>query len=155
MMLKRFNQMSPRTVLAWTITASFLPFVILTLFPTQFHYVMDRALYLLFHNITEFFSIMVSLSIFGVGWYTYDQSKDRHALFLGATFLVVGLLDFMHGLSNSAMPAFVTPNSSTSDPVLDSSTVVRASAFLVSAFVYPGSNPTVAERVFIKSLLIT
>ncbi len=147
-MLKRFNQMSPRTVLAWTITASFLPFVILTLFPTQFHYVMDRALYLLFHNITEFFSIMVSLSIFGVGWYTYDQSKDRHALFLGATFLVVGLLDFMHGLSNSAMPAFVTPNSSTSDPVLDSSTVVLGICFSRQRFCISGKQPDGCRKGF-------
>lgn len=156
-MLKRFNQMSPRSVLAWTITASFVPFVILTLFPTQFHYVMDRALYLLFHNITEFFSIMVSLSIFGVGWYTYDQSKDRHALFLSATFLVVGLLDFMHGLSNAAMPAFVTPNSSNkSTQFWIAARLFSASAFLVSAFVYPGKQPGRLPKGFSsRSLLIT
>ena len=44
--------------------------------------------YLVFHNVCEFFSIMVSLSIFGVSWFAHEQSRDRHALFLGCVFLV-------------------------------------------------------------------
>jgi PAS domain S-box-containing protein len=107
------------------------------LFPDQLHFVMDSVSYLLFHNISEFFSIMVSLSIFGVGWYTYSQSRDRHALFLSAAFLSIGLMDFMHTLASAAMPAFVTPNSTNkSAQFWIAVRFVSALAFLTSAFIY-------------------
>ncbi len=134
--------LSTRAILGGTIAASILPFLILTLFPDQFHHIMDRALYLLFHNITEFFSIMVSLSIFGVGWYSYDQSRDRHVLFLSAAFLVIGLLDFMHVLANAAMPAFVTPNSSNkSTQFWIAARFFSALALFLSSFIYPETRP--------------
>ena len=99
---------------------------------------MDGGSYLVFHNIAEFFSIMVSLSVFGVGWYAYDQSKDRHALFLGTAFLAVGLVDFMHALGNTAMPAFITANSTNkSTQYWISARLLGASALLASAFIYP------------------
>ena len=111
------------------------------MFPAQLDRVMEKSSYLVFHNFAEFFSIMVSLSIFSVGWYTFDQSKDRRALFLGTAFLAVGLLDFMHTLSNAAMPAFFTPNSTNkSTQFWISARLFDASAFLASAFVYPDSR---------------
>ncbi|MES2014009.1 MAG: EAL domain-containing protein [Pseudomonadota bacterium] len=80
-------------------------------FPERFGYVMEVQTYLVFHNVAEFFSVMVSLSIFGVAWYSYEQSKDRYSLFIGSIFLCVGLLDFMHTLAYTGMPDFITPNS--------------------------------------------
>ena len=53
---------------------STLPFLPVELFPSWLYITIDIAAYLVFHNIAEFFSVMVSLSIFGVGWYTYDKS---------------------------------------------------------------------------------
>lgn|GEM_PF-6043320 len=41
--------------------------------------------------LAEFFSVLVSLSIFAAGWHTFDQSLDRHALFICVCFLAVGL----------------------------------------------------------------
>ncbi|MEW6667568.1 MAG: MASE3 domain-containing protein [Thermodesulfobacteriota bacterium] len=132
------GNLSPRVILAGTFLASLAPFAILELFPAQLHYVMERASYLVFHNITEFFSIMVSLSIFGVGWYSYKQSEDRHALFLSAAFLTIGLMDFMHTLANAAMPPFITPNSSNkSTQFWIAARLLSAVALLGSAFVYP------------------
>jgi hypothetical protein len=108
------------------------------LLPFQLDKVMEKSSYLVFHNVAEFFSIMVSLCVFSVGWYTFDQSKDRHALFLGTVFLAVGLLDFMHALSNAAMPAFVTQNSTNkSTQFWIVARLLDASAFLASAFVNP------------------
>jgi hypothetical protein len=64
MTTRSFLQMtSPRATLVASIIASSLPFLMVMLFPAQLHFVTDSALYLLFHNIAEFFSIMVSLSI--------------------------------------------------------------------------------------------
>ena len=113
-----------------------LPFLAVMLFPTQLDRVMEPGSYLVFHNVAEFFSIMVSLSVFGVGWFTYEQSKDRHALFLGAAFLAVGLIDFMHAQSSAAMPAFITPNTTgKSSQYWIAARLVDSSALFASAFI--------------------
>ena len=133
----RFKQHSPQTVLAWTFLLSFLPFIMLMMFPAQLDKVISKGSYVAFHNTAEFFSIMVSLCVFSVGWFTYDQSRDRHALFLATAFLAVGLIDFMHTLSNAAMPAFITPNSTNKSTLFwISARLLDSSAFLVSAFIY-------------------
>ena len=60
-----------------------LPLLLVELFPGWLYRVMDTAQYLVFHNCVEFFSVTVSLSIFGVGWFSYDQSRDRHTQGIG------------------------------------------------------------------------
>lgn len=132
-----FDRCSPSVILALTVTGSALPFLLVELFPAQFYWVMDVTSYLVFHNVAEFFSVMVSLSIFGVGWFAYNQSRDYHALILSTAFLVIGLMDFMHTLSYSGMPDFFSPNSV--DKASRFWVLVRmfsALAFLLSAFVY-------------------
>jgi PAS domain S-box-containing protein len=136
-MNQAFRQLSSRSILAGIFIVSFLPFLIMELFHAQLYHVMDTASYLVVHNIAEFFSIMVSLSVFGVGWFTYDQSKDRHALFLSSAFLAIGLMDFMHTLGYAGMPAFITPNSANkSTQFWIAVRLFTALAFLASAFVY-------------------
>jgi signal transduction histidine kinase len=137
-MPKTLKQLAPRAILTGTFIVFFCPFLMVVIFPAQLDKVMEKSSYLVFHNVAEFFSIMVSLCVFSVGWYTYDQSKDQRSLFLGTAFLVVGLLDFMHTLSNAAMPAFITPNSTNkSTQFWIAARLLDASAFLASAFVYP------------------
>jgi signal transduction histidine kinase len=127
---------SPRRLLTALLVASASPFLLVVSFPERLQFVMSPGPYLVFHNIAEFFSIMVSLSVFGVGWFAYDQSKDRHALFLGTAFLAVGLLDFMHALGNAAMPAFITANSANkSTQYWTAARLVGAWALLASAFI--------------------
>jgi len=65
-----------------------------------------------FELLSELFSVFVAISIFAITWYAYDKSRDNHSLFLGATFLITGLLILFHLLSYPFMPDFVTPNSS-------------------------------------------
>lgn len=55
--------------------------------------------------------MIVSLSIFGVGWFSHGRSQDRHSLMVGVAFLIIGSLDVMHTLSYEGMPDFVTANS--------------------------------------------
>jgi two-component system phosphate regulon sensor histidine kinase PhoR len=130
---------STRNVLAGTLIVAALPLVAVEMF-SNLKFVLPPDSYLLFHNVAEFFSVMVSLSMFGIGWYTYEQSKDRHALFLSIAFLGIGLMDFMHTFSNAAMPPFVTPNSSNkSTQFWIAVRLFQAVAFLVSAYVYPES----------------
>jgi PAS domain S-box-containing protein len=136
--MRILQKASPRAILVATFLAFLGPVVLLELFPAQLDRVMEHSTYLVFHNAAEAFGILVSLSVFSVGWFTYDQSKDRHALFLGTAFLAVGLLDFMHTLSNVAMPAFLTPNTTNkSTQFWVAARLVNAAAFVVSASVYP------------------
>ncbi len=87
--------------------------------------------------IAETFSIIVSFSIFGVGYYTYSQSQNRYALFLSCAFLAIGLIDMMHMLSFPNMPAFITPNS-TNKGILFwiSARLISAIALIVSVYIY-------------------
>ncbi len=151
-----FNSLSPKTSLWRVFTVSLLPFLLVEVFHGQLYWVMDVASYLVFHNIAEFFSIIVSFSIFGVGWYAYDQSQDRHALFLSVFFLGIGLLDIMHTLGYAGMPAFVTLNSPTkSTQYWIAARLFMAIAFLSSAWVYPASDrPWLSKTILMAVNLI-
>lgn len=89
----------------------FLLLALVELTDPLFYVVMNIQEYLVFHNIIEAFSGAVSFSIFGIGWYSYNLSRDKRSLFLGVAFLGIGILDMMHALSYMGMPAFITPNS--------------------------------------------
>ncbi|TGM45285.1 MASE3 domain-containing protein [Leptospira vanthielii] len=90
---------------------SLLPLVLVGTFPGYFYREYEIGYFLVFHNVTEIFSVIVSFSIFGLGYYSYSQSRNAHTLFLGVGFLAVGLIDFMHALGYTGMPDFITPNS--------------------------------------------
>jgi signal transduction histidine kinase len=128
---------SPFPVLIITAALCVLPLALVGLFPGRLDRVLDPPTYLVVHTTAEFFSIMVSLSIFGVGWFTSRQSNDRHAVFLGVAFLAIGLLDFMHLMSNAAMPAFFTPNSTNkSTQFWVAARFIQAVAVVAGAFLY-------------------
>jgi PAS domain-containing protein len=118
-----------------------LPFLLVELFPLQLYRVIDVESYLVFHNIAEFFGIILSLSIFGVGWFTYGQSGDRHTLFLATAFLAIGLMNTMHTLGYAGMPAFITPNSANkSTQFWIAVRIFTAAAFMFSAFISPDNR---------------
>jgi PAS domain S-box-containing protein len=152
---KSVEQWPAGSVLAGTLVVSALPLVAVEMFP-KLNFVLAPASYLLFHNTAEFFSVMVSLSMFGIGWFTYGQSKNRHALFLSTAFLGIGLMDFMHTLANAAMPPFITPNSSNkSTQFWIAVRLFEAIAFLASAYVYSESpGRWLSRRVLMTSVLL-
>lgn len=67
--------------------------------------------YLTIHTVLEFMSIVVSLAVFIVAWYNYQQTSDTRELIICLTFFAVGVIDFAHTLSYNGMPAFLTDNS--------------------------------------------
>ncbi len=132
---------TPARVLLLTALIGGLPLVLLRILERTYYFVADQPSYLTFHNVSEFFSVMVALSIFGVAWYSHEQSGNRHSLFLGTAFLGIGLLDFMHALGYTGMPAFITPNSPLkSTEYWIAARFYMASAFLISAYVSPASR---------------
>jgi|GEM_PF-645782 len=156
MKIKRPEEISPQIILLGLFILSLFSFLIVDLLPTIFYRTVDASSYLVFHNFTEIFSIVVSFSIAGVGWYTYDQSRDRHALFLSCAFLAVGLIDLMHMLSYPGMPALVTLSSNIkSQQLWLAARMVTAMAFLASSFVYPNSqNRLISRMVLLSAALI-
>jgi signal transduction histidine kinase len=64
---------------------------------------MSQSSFLAVHIALEVFTIAVSLSIFGVRWFSGRISKDFPSTIIGATFLSVGLLDMFHMLSYPGM----------------------------------------------------
>ncbi len=130
-------------------------FLLVILFKPQLYITLNVASYLVFHNIAEFFSVMVSLSIFGVGWFTYDQSRNRHTLFLSCAFLAIGLMDFLHTLSYTGMPAFITPNSPLkSTQFWIAVRMYSALAFLASGYVHPESSGRLLSKGFLLASAI-
>lgn len=98
-------------------------------------------------TVAELFTVFVSFSIFGMTWFSYPKSKDRHALFLGAVFFVVGFLDLFHTLSYPFMPEFITANSSHKAGVFwNIARSLSAPLFLVSAYIYKDSFPSIINR---------
>ena len=154
--MKKIKELSPHVLLAAVFMLCMMPFALVGVFPSWFHHTVNVASYLVFHNISEFFSIIVSLSIFGVGWFTYDQSKNRHALFLSCAFLVIGLVDFMHALSFPGMPDFITPSSTAKG--IQFWLFVRlfsACAFLASAFIYADTGGRwISKKTLLPASLI-
>jgi PAS domain S-box-containing protein len=139
--MKTSKNLSLHAFIAGAVLLSAAPFAAVGIFRAQLYRVMDISPYLVFHNATEFLSVVVSLSIFGVGWFAFARSQDRHSLFLSAAFLGIGLLDFMHALGYPGMPPFVTPNSVNKASLFWlAARSFNALAFLSSAFVRPGAR---------------
>jgi len=156
-----FRNIEPHNFLIAVCCLTALPFLIVQLFNEQLYGVVGVSSYLVFHNVIELFSIMVSLSIFGLGWFAFDQSRDRHALFLSVTFLAIGLMDGMHTLSYSGMPALITPNSvNKSTQFWIAVRFLGAVAFLGSGFILPEHDyvwlkkpPLMVSALFIAMLV--
>jgi len=71
-------------------------------------YAFEVSTYLAWHNLFEFVSAVVSISIFLISWNSYKKTKNLRDLVLGAAFLFIGAVDFMHLLSYQGMPVFIT-----------------------------------------------
>ncbi|MCX9010279.1 MAG: PAS domain S-box protein [Candidatus Methanoperedens sp.] len=87
--------------------------------------------------LSDLFPIFVSFSIFATAWFAYSRSRDNHALFMGTTLLVIGLIELFHTLSYPFMPDFITPNSFQKAGVLHTEArLISGILFLASAYVY-------------------
>lgn len=62
--------------------------------------------YLLFHSITDVFTVVVMGSIFVLAWNTRHWMENGYFLFIGIAFLLVGAIDFLHTLAFKGMNVF-------------------------------------------------
>lgn len=100
-----------------------------------------------FEIISELFSVLVAISIFGITWYAYNKSRDNHSLLLGAAFLITGILTLFHLLSYPFMPDFINPNSFHKAGIFFlESRFILAILLLASVYVYHDSLPELINK---------
>ncbi|OPZ88788.1 MAG: hypothetical protein BWY74_02991 [Firmicutes bacterium ADurb.Bin419] len=87
-----------------------IPFIMIYLLQSKFIWVMSIVSYLTWHNLFEFASVLISVSVFLVAYYSYEQTHNFKSMYLGSVFLTVALLDAFHTLSFKGMPAFFVEN---------------------------------------------
>jgi len=63
------------------------------------------------HTFMEVFSVVVSMLVFAIIFYTGSVERANNTVILACAFFIVGFLDFAHTLSYPGMPEFVTPAS--------------------------------------------
>ncbi|NLL05695.1 MAG: SpoIIE family protein phosphatase [Clostridiaceae bacterium] len=104
-----------------------IPFYMVYYLEVEFAKIMGVATYLTWHNLFEFASILVSVSVFLVAYYSYDQTARFKSIYLGSVFLTVALVDAFHTLSYKGMPDFFIANT----------TANRATIFwIISRFIF-------------------
>lgn len=69
-------------------------------------YFISRSNYLLFHNIVEMYSIIIAAGIFIVSWNSRSHSDNNNLVFLGISYIFIGIIDFFHVLSYNGMNIF-------------------------------------------------
>lgn len=62
--------------------------------------------FLLFHSITEIFTIVVASGIFMLSWNARDMLDNNYLLFIGIAYLFVAALDLLHTLAFQGMSVF-------------------------------------------------
>lgn len=82
-----------------------LIFIFLILYLTSLYsfYTHD---YLLFHTLAEIFSIIIGCSVFVVAYNSRKFSSSDYFLFLGTSFLFIGIIDLIHTLAYEGMQIF-------------------------------------------------
>lgn len=77
-------------------------------FPSLFYRAYLPSQYLIFHNLVEVISVIISLQIFLLAWVTHKQTRNFRNLFIGITFLGVAIMDTFHFFSFPGMPGLFT-----------------------------------------------
>jgi PAS domain S-box-containing protein len=120
-----------------------VPLALIQLFPARLQFVIPGPRYLAFHDLVELLGVVTDLSIFGVGWFTHEQTRDRHALFVSCTFLAVGLIGLLHTLCFPGMPDFISSSALNLNKAPQLWVLMRsvmAAGLLASAFVRPDAG---------------
>jgi membrane-associated sensor protein len=70
-------------------------------------YLVSRYSYLLFHSLSEMFSIVIACGIFMIAWNSQKYAENSYFLFIGIAYLFIGSLDFIHTLGYKGMGIFI------------------------------------------------
>lgn len=65
--------------------------------------ILSQEYFLLFHTITEFFSIAVAWALFLLGWHSRGWARDQRLLLLAIAYLFIGVIDLVHTAAYKGM----------------------------------------------------
>ena len=139
---KKFNLML--IILSFVLLAG----ILLVYFFPLLYMVIPVPVYLTFHTILEFSSVVVSIAVFIVAWYNFRQTHSKRELIICLTFLAVGIIDFAHALSYQGMPEFFTPNSANkASTYWVFGRLIQAVGLLTAVLVKPGKPKKIVNPV--------
>jgi len=99
-----------------------------------FAVIISRENYLLFHGITETFSIVIAFTIFVIAWNVRRLLDNQYILFIGIAYLFVGVLDLIHLLSYKGMGVFPGNDANLSTQLWIVSRYLASVSLLVAPF---------------------
>lgn len=98
-------------------------------------YPLSRINYLLFHMLVEFSSIIVSITIFSVGWNTRKITRNDFYTLLAIAFLIVAVLDLLHTMTYKGMGIFPGAGVNPATQFWIAARGVEAASFLIAALI--------------------
>ena len=71
-----------------------------------FSYLIQANNYLLFHSLSELFSIIIACTVFIITWNCKKYFENQKFIFIGIAYLFIALLDLLHTLAYKGMNIF-------------------------------------------------
>jgi PAS domain S-box-containing protein len=122
-------------------------------------YLISRSNFTVFHSLAELFSVIIACGIFVVAWNTRSILENNYLLFIGVSFLFVGILELASSISVIGITASVEYDANTSAQLRVATRYVHSLSFLIAPlFVKRRPNAGwlfVAFTVVTTSLLVS
>jgi len=112
------------------------------------------AQYVPLHTVLEFCSVLVAFLVFGTVWFTPSKQSSAAQVMISAALLAAAVLNFMHMMSITGMPNFITANGGQKS--IEFGLASRAAvgvAVLIGSFI-PKSTPTAQTRFIIGTSFV-
>ena len=109
--------------------------------------------YLLFHTLSELFSIIVAGSIFVIAWNGRRIIANAYLLIIGIAFFFIGLIDLMHTLTYSGIGILTDNSGNRATQLWIAARYMESLTFLAAALLL--NKKIHAHRVFIIYTVIT
>ncbi len=98
--------------------------------------------YLLFHTLSELFSIVIAFGIFAIGWNTRKNIESSIFLVLGVSLLYIGSIDLIHTLAYSGMNIFEGYDTNLPTQLWIAARYLQAGSFFIAfLLMYKKINP--------------
>jgi len=111
--------------------------------------------YLLFHSLSEFFSIVIAFGIFIIAWNSRKFLDNNYLLFLGIIYLFVGGIDLFHTLSYKGMGVFDGYGANLPTQLWIAARYMESISLLIAPFLFLISRKINFSGVFTIYLIIT
>ncbi len=95
-------------------------------------YLTSRHSYLLFHSLTEVFSVVVAWSIFMLVWNARRFLDNGYFLLIGIAFFSIGLIDILHTLAYAGMGVFAGENANLPTQLWLAGRYLQSATFLLA-----------------------